>query len=259
MILSDQHRYVFVETPHTGSSSISNELCELYGGERILFKHALYPKFRKRATPEQRDYFTFSGVRNPLDEAITLFYYAKTDRKGDYTKTEMLRRRAGGNVTRTDLRKFRYIHEREADFASYFDRFYRAWRFYRLPYDNLSCVSHDELDFVIRYERIDDDFAEVLRRLGLEQVRPLPRLNRTAERRRDFAGYYTPEIRDRARWVFGPFMRRWGYEFPAEWGPAPASRLNELHYEALRSVRRLYWGGIGYHNPVLRWFEHFLP
>jgi hypothetical protein len=259
VILSDENRYVFVEMPHTGSYSIANELCELYGGERVLHKHALYPEFLREATPEQRRYFAFSGVRNPLDEAVSLYFFARTNRYGHYTKPHKLRRRAGGNVSRTDLRKFRFIHERDADFVAYFSRFYRPWRFYRLPYDNLSCVSHDELDLVIRYERIDEDFGEALGRIGIEQARPLPRLNRTGERQADFAAYYTPEIRNRAQRVFGPFMRRWDYELPPGWEPLPRSRLNEAHFRALRAVRRLYWGSIRYHNPVLRWFEHYLP
>lgn len=259
MIVSDRHRYVFVEMPHTGSYSIANELCELYAGERILRKHALLPEFLRSATPEQRRYFAFSGIRNPLDEAVTLHFFAKTNRYGHYTKLHKRRRRSGGHITRADLRKFRYLHEEDADFADYFRRFYRARKFYRFPYDNLSCVAHDRLDFVIRYERLDDDFAELLRRLGLEQVRPVPHLNRTAERRAAFADYYTPEIRDRAQRVFGPFMRRWDYEFPADWGDGSVSRANELHFRALRTVRRYYWGRLAYENPVLRSFEHFLP
>jgi len=259
MILSDRHRYVFVEMPHTGSYSIAKELQELYEGERILHKHALYPQFLRSASPEQRRYFVFSGVRNPLDEAVTLYFFARTNRYGHYTKPHKLRRREGGHITKADLRKFSYAHEEGTDFASYFERFYRRRKFYRLPYDNLSCVSHAQLDYVIRYERLDQDFAEVLRRLGLEQVRPLPRLNRTKQRQAEFAAYYPPELHERARWVFGPFMRRWDYEFPEGWGTSPVSPANELHFRALRAVRRLYWGRIGYHNPVLRWFEHFLP
>jgi hypothetical protein len=59
--------------------------------------------------------------------------------------------------------------------------------------------------------------------------------------KRDFGSYYTPEIRERARWVFGPFMKKWGYELPAEWGKPPVSLWSEILFHGLavyRNVRR---------------------
>ena len=71
MILSDEHRYLFVELPHTGTTAISRELQEHYGGRPILIKHARYHQFRKIATREQKSYFVFSCIRNPAEEAVS--------------------------------------------------------------------------------------------------------------------------------------------------------------------------------------------
>ncbi|MBA3404443.1 MAG: hypothetical protein H0U13_07160, partial [Gemmatimonadaceae bacterium] len=68
MIISDRHRYLFVELPRTGSTAIHRELCAMYDGEPILQKHATYGDFLKIATDDQRRYFVFSTVRNPLDD-----------------------------------------------------------------------------------------------------------------------------------------------------------------------------------------------
>jgi hypothetical protein len=38
-----------------------------------------------------------------------------------------------------------------------------------------------------------DDFAEVLKLIGIEPKRPLPVVNKTVGRERDFVSYYTPE------------------------------------------------------------------
>jgi len=61
---------------------------------------------------------------------------------------------------------------------------------------------------------LDDLEAEAL-------ARPLPVVNKTGEKREAFWSYYTPEVQDYARRIFGPFMKEWGYEFPPEWGGRP--------------------------------------
>ena len=64
MVISHENKYVFVEFPRTGSTSISRELVQCYGGKRILRKHSSYNEFLKKATPEERKYFVFSSDRN---------------------------------------------------------------------------------------------------------------------------------------------------------------------------------------------------
>jgi len=49
MVITRRHKYVFIETPITGSWAIRNELIEFYGGEPILHKHASYRQFAKVA------------------------------------------------------------------------------------------------------------------------------------------------------------------------------------------------------------------
>lgn len=234
MIISDQHRYLFVELPHTGSTAISKELCENYGGQRILTKHARYHQFRRIATPEQKKYFVFSAVRNPLDEAVTLYFRFKTDHDGRYSKATE-RKQNGGSVSKHSLRRFEFVRAHKADFPAFLQRFYAR------PYDNWSTLDHRRFDYVIRYESLQADFAQVLDRLGIPQVRPLPVVNKTGGKNGDFTLYYPPEIRDHARKIFGPFMREWNYQFPPDWGNQPIPPASQLGFHLLRIVRRPYW------------------
>ncbi len=71
MIISDRYRYVFIQTPMTGSSAVAKELVEKYEGRTILSKHAIYSTFLANANNEQRKYFVFSGVRHPLDKMVS--------------------------------------------------------------------------------------------------------------------------------------------------------------------------------------------
>lgn len=211
MIISHRYKYVFVELPHTGSTAISAELGELYDGSKILHKHARYGQFLRIATAEERDYFVSSCIRNPLDEAVSLYFRYKTDHDSRYSKPR-------GTVTSSDVDLFRWIQRSGADFPTYFRRAYRR----PLPYDNFSREAHTQFDFVMQFDNLKEDFATVLGMLGIEPKRPLPIVNRTTLRRTDFASYYPPELIPRARWVFGPFLEQWGYRLPPGWGSFPA-------------------------------------
>jgi hypothetical protein len=76
---------------------------------------------------------------------------------------------------------------------------------YRLPYNDWSSLCHRDFDFVIRVENLQEDFAQMLQLLGIEQRRPVPWASKTVGKGRDFLSYYTPQTRRRAKWIFGPY------------------------------------------------------
>lgn len=237
MIIGHEHRYLFVELPNTGTSAIHAALCEQYGGEPILHKHAYYQEFLSIARAEEKDYFVFSCIRNPLDIVVSGYFKHKTNHRGWFTDPKM-RKENGGWVTARNLRKYRFIQDTSADFAAYFQKFYRF-----PPWDDWSSLAHKEFDYVIRFENLEADFARVLALLDLDAGEGLPVVNRTAGRDRDFWSYYTPEIRAQAVWVFGPFLREWGYEFPPEWGVTALPWTSRALFRLLRWPRkRLEWG-----------------
>jgi hypothetical protein len=230
VIISHQHKYLFIELPHTASTAISQELCENYAGESVLHKHALPHEFFKTASAEEKEYFVFAGIRNPLDLVITVYFKYKTNHQGFFTDPKYWRRN-GGHVTDAALRKFRFVQD-NADFGAYFKKFFRT------PYSGWGSLSPQELGFVIRFENLQDDFAEALALLGLEQVRPLPVVNKTSGRGDDFGQYYTPDMYARARWVFGPYLKRWGYSFPPEWGNDRVPWLSQMLFNAIILLKR---------------------
>lgn len=261
MIISHEHRYVFVELPRTGCTAVGKELIECYDGERILAKHSMYSDFLKQASAEEKGYFAFSSIRNPLDDAVSGYFKLKSDHHGRYSDPVRRRYRVGNRGAdavrttglnargarparrtageRRDNRRFQYIEKTGCSFAEYFMRYYRA------PYDTWSVVNHGHMRQLIRFEQLEEDFERVLvDGLGLELRRPLPVRNRTdakAAESRSFLDYYAPDIRSRAAWVFGPYMERVGYSFPAEWGVGPPSMSSRLAYMVLAGPRRAYW------------------
>lgn len=234
MIISHTYKYLFVELPRTGTTAISQELCDLYEGKPILYKHATYLDFLRVATPEEKEYFVFTSIRNPLDDAVSLYYKYRNDHRHRFTKEKKL---AKFNPVLRFLMKerFNFTHRSEVDFPAYFKRYYR------IPYDNWSVLSQQDFDFVIRFENLQEDFARVLSLIGIQPRRPLPAVNATAGRSRDFLSYYTPDIRGQAMRVFGPYMARWGYAFPAEWGESALPAWNRWEYTFFNFFRTIYW------------------
>lgn len=240
MIISHKYKYVFVEYPRTGTTAVSKELCLNYDGKRILRKHSTYQAFLKIASPEERKYFVFTSVRNPLDDAVSHYFKLKTDHRERYTHREKVRN--GKRLAEYfDTVLFRYIQKHDVDFPTYFRKFYV------IPHNTWSTISIKRYDYIMRFESLQEDFATLLKKLDIPAIRPLPALNVTSGRKKEYWMYYTPEIIPRARRIFGPFMKQWGYEFPNEWGAQPISFWNQVEYEFFTLFRRVYWSVLREH------------
>ena len=228
---------MFVELPLTGTTAISNELRRNYAGRPILKKHSTYTTFLRQASQEERDYFAFSCIRHPMDTIVSHYFKLKTDHF-DFEDPEKLKKRSLLNrfvYQRLYLDQLKFIRASDADFASYFLKFYKR------PYSNWAVLSHHEMDFLIRFENLQSDFETALRRIGIEPVRELPMHNKTRARAKSFADYYTGACVPRAKSVFKCFMEEWGFEFPPGFGDVEISTVDRFHYQFLNIMRKAYW------------------
>lgn len=238
MIISHRYKYLFVELPLTGSTAISNELRENYDGTEILFKHSTYYDFLKIATEEEKNYFVFAGIRNPLDQAVSHYFKFKTDHKAQFTKNNRFKRKGINRLAYaySHMARFNFVQNNNADFATFF------LKFYKIPYNNWSSMAHKDFDFVLHFENLAADFAKVIDLLELDLKRPLPVKNQTAQKNKNFVTYYnSPEVIKRAQWVFGPYMKQWGYDFPPEWGENKISWWQQAEFEFFNIFRNFYW------------------
>ncbi|MCB0210832.1 MAG: hypothetical protein KDJ52_15950 [Anaerolineae bacterium] len=238
MVISRKHKYLFIELPLTASTAVREELCAYYDGEPILTKHSSYSTFLRNASPEEKDYFVFSCIRNPLDTVVSHYFKLKTSHwKFDSKKRINSRNILNRFIYRfSHLRQFRFIQDTQADFSTFF------LKFYTIPYDNWSSLDHQNFDAIIRFENLSEDFAKVIEQIGLELKRPLPVKNKTSDKKSDFWSYYSnPAVKKRAKSVFTPFMHKWGYAFPADWEPCEKNWWREAEFESLKIFRNIYW------------------
>jgi len=239
MIISHKHKYVFVELPQTASSAIAKELKASYDGHEILFKHALYSTdFLKQASAEEKTFTVISGLRNPMDICVSNYFKFKTDHENRYSKPRLMQH---GFLRKYfmrwwNVRQYKSIVGKGETFEAFFTRAYSV------PYASWSIIEHKRMDFIIRFENLNDDFAQALRVIGVDKVRDIPVANKTAEKTKTFWEYYeTEEAKRRAKYIFGPYLKRWNYDFPEEWNNIKVPWYAFVMYNILNVARIIFW------------------
>ncbi|MFT7667615.1 MAG: hypothetical protein ACI8X5_000294 [Planctomycetota bacterium] len=233
MIISHEHRFVFIEVPLTGTTAIARELCASYGGEEILGKHSHLSEFLRVATADQKSYRVAAGVRHPLDRLLSYFTKLVNNHKGAFTDPERFEKN-GGWVTEADRERFAFIEKTGGDFGAYLRHFHSGSR----PSISQYNWGRRQYDYVIRFESLDEDFHNFLRAVGIEPVRDLPAANVTAGRSRDFFSAYPEDLRKHMRNVYGPLSKEWGYDFPNIWGADGIPVWSRLQYSLINTVGR---------------------
>jgi len=198
MIISHKYKYLFIQLEKTASTAIAKELRRNYEGIPILWKHARYEDFLKIATPEEKKYFVFAGIRNPLDIVVSRYYLRKLG--------------IGNKQNKIILKRHNFIKENDADFSSFFKKFYS-----NKIYNDWKTKKFNSLDYIYRYENLQEDFSKVLKKLGIKQKGVIPLINKTPEKEDNFESYYSKDIQPRVKIVFGRYIKKWGYRFPKDW------------------------------------------
>ena len=238
MVIDARYKFVFVELPLTATSAISKEIREMYGCEPALNKHATYDDFLRKATDEEKKFKTIGSIRNPADQTVSMYFKYKNDlderfssgrkRPGKFLRKSLAKNR--------DRERYQYIIKNNASFETYFLKFFK-W-----PYSNWSLLRHKQFDYVIRFESLNEDYKKVFTAVGVPVQRDLPQANKTPEKKKDFWSYYeSDKAKRRAKFVFGPFMRYWGYTFPESWSNIKEPWYTAPLYHVLNVPRKLYW------------------
>ena len=223
---------LFIGLPFSASSAISKELCSQHSGKRILRKHSLYYEFEKEASKRERDYFVFAVLRHPMEIAVTTYEKMRVNAKGNFTNPKLFAEN-GGHITRKQRIQFEFIHKNRATFQKYFSKFFIQ------TYDNLASFTIQHCDYVIRYENITQDYLIALKKVGIKNPRPLPVFNKTVGKNPKIIDYYTDDIKDKAIAVFAPFLEKYNYSFPENWGFVKSSIKSQVQFRALAVLRKI--------------------
>lgn len=209
MIINHLHKFCFFALPRTASQAISRTLLEIPASERNGRMHKTYHEFYQTATPSEKQYYKFCSVRNPLDSLVSAYFKIKTDHNQRFSTG--INKHGHRPISDLAKEKFRVVQHQNLDFAGYFKKFHSES--YRLP-QRESTVR--QMDFVIRFENLQQDFDKVMQALKLKPVQISP-YNKTGERGTEYLSYYKPEIIPQAIEIFREIMAVYKYSFPEEW------------------------------------------
>jgi Sulfotransferase family len=200
-MISLQKRFLFVHIPKTAGNSIQTILRdysedqlvalrkEQDGIERFglrnpkynIKKHSTLGEYRDALGNEQfRSLYKFTCVRNPWDRMVS-YYFTPTQSPEIW-----------------DRKKFRRIISKAVSVADYL----------RLDQDEQDSFAN--VDYIMRFENLADDFRTVCGTLGISPG-ALPRYNRSS--REHYSKYYDDELREVVRARFAVEIERFGYTF----------------------------------------------
>ncbi len=231
MILSHAHKFIYIKTYKTGSTSVEAALSAVCGPDdviteaseqlrgvrqkpaqnyridhpdkptRPLLKRLLgrperhyhpsvgyyehMPGWRIRTYVGEevwRDYYKFTFERNPWDRQVSWYHYkTKSEPQGSKISFEAFNR---------DRRRA-YVEN---------------WQLYT---DNDAVA----VNFVGRYETLEDDFSTVLATIGLAGKVTLPRTNVSRTRSGSYRDHYSPEFERLIAAWYAPEINHFGYTF----------------------------------------------
>jgi len=200
-MISFQKRFLFVHIPKTAGNSIQSilrdysedELVALRGEqdgiERFglrnpkykIKKHSTLAEYRAVLRDEQfRSLYKFTCVRNPWDRMVS-YYFTPTQQVGAWDRKEFRKMISKGLSVADYLR----LDKGEED-----------------PFGNV--------DYVMRFENLANDFRSVCTTLGIPTA-SLPQYNRS--NREHYSKYYNDELRELVRERFAHEIERFGYTF----------------------------------------------
>lgn len=200
-MISFQKRFLFVHIPKTAGNSIQSALRdysedqlvalrkEQDGMERFglrnpnykIKKHSTLGEYRDALGDEQfRSLYKFTCVRNPWDRMVS-YYFTPTQSPEGW-----------------DRKKFRNMISKAVSVADYL----------RLDWDEEDPFAN--VNYIIRFENLADDFRTVCGTLGISTT-TLPQYNRST--REHYSKYYDHELRELVRMRFAAEIERFGYTF----------------------------------------------
>ncbi len=216
---------LFLQAPHTGSTSLGTLFREDFGGVKLLEdrvrdekgrivlrqKHQSLPQLLEAGLitqQERRDLLVVVGVRNPYDLVLT--EYARNREAGTVSRAQRLMRRVGLSRDFSTPDFERFVVRRYTPNA-----LYRALgRRPMVPVDWTEGADH-----IIRFEAMQEGLDQALRKAGVSEPHPLPHRNPTRSRRdRDYRTMYTPRAREIVTRAYARELHQHGYAFESDDG-----------------------------------------
>ncbi len=229
MIVSHEHRFIFIKTMKTASSSMELALSGVCGpddiitptredldvqrarsGQNYRIDHPAKPKikwWRRALGRPERHYHPTVGYYEHMP-AWRVKAYLGDDIWRSYYKFCFER-----NPWDRQVSYYRY-KTRNDKYPPSFEAFLSDKRGFVVNFDLYTINGSVAVDFVGQYELIDRDFNVALKRIGLESQIALPHVNVTRkDKDNSYRSYYTKNTIDKVARMYEREISLFGYEF----------------------------------------------
>jgi len=195
-MISRKYKCIFIHIPKTAGTSIENILrdreCPVAAGSthfKMLYYKNKFPK-------EYKSYLKFSIVRNPWERLVSGFSYFQR----------------GGNGSPQDKQKKKLFGDDFKYFTRNIDTFdeLEDTHFIQPQYEYLYIDGDLKVDHLIRFERMDEDYRLLRKRLGL-QIKDLYKIRAT--KHKHYTDLYDEETRQTVAEKYAKDIEYFGYEF----------------------------------------------
>jgi hypothetical protein len=182
------------------------DLVDYYSGRPILRKHSYYTEFAENFP--DNTYRSFSFTRNPLDKLVTLYLRARYPHEQE--------KRFHWLMYNNNIPWQMEIFKKGLTFEEFCAKI-PTWKSFK-SHASVEAYkrSMEGVDFIGRYENINEDWSKALKMFGIPQTRELTS-QKTTYGKKYFVDHYTKEVRSIITDYFSELMDYTGYEFPEEW------------------------------------------
>ena len=192
MIHHDHPRFIFLHIPKNAGSSITKTLANYIGVDREVLRPQKY-KFlsigdvrgnggpRVKLLHPEGIYFVFSVLRNPWDRVVSYFHYLQQIKQPP------------GNLSKDVT----------------FDRWVRNGGFKGLRPQHTHVGYGDRLDYLARFETLQDDWVKICEGLGIDT----PLIHDKKSKHKPFREYYGSVTQHLVGRFYKEDIKRFGYEF----------------------------------------------
>lgn len=199
-MISRKKKFIFIHIPRNGGTSVNfalKQFCINYPEEKpgvhkkvpaIFYKHASIKEICKSSQIKCKSFFKFTTVRNPWDRILSLYFW------GIYIYP---------------MQSF----VQEKDFNSWVKNVFMyqeiCEKFRRTQFDYISIDSKIKMDYIMRFENLQNDWLEVCKRLGIKVE--LPIIYKTDHE--NYTHYYNSESRRIIEKIFAIDIEHFGYQY----------------------------------------------
>ena len=217
-MISHDYKTFMVHIDKCAGTSICNHFKALQRNPKSQLGHEKWNIYQENWPWGWENYFKFAFVRNPWDRVVSAYlchifmyevqynkYYDKSTMTEKWIKKTFKKQ----EFYRTEFKDFNHFLRDKKCCKSLSLVNTKFNPCYTFIYDeDMNC----QVDFVGRYENLNEDMAYIQEKLGMS-IEPIPHVNSTKSKRPHYSVFYNEENIEIVREIYKVDIELFGYEF----------------------------------------------